>query len=340
MTTVFLRPEVTQNLALAILTSSRASALLLDEGLMVISASDSFYLAFGLEPKEVKGHKLFEVGAGEWDVPQLRSLLAATLSGHTRIEAYEMDLKGMPAPCRLVLNAQRLDYGEDEAIRMLLTITDVTEARISEKLQEDLLHEKAMLLQKLQHRVANSLQIIASVLMQSARRVQSEEARGHLHDAHHRVMSIAALQRQLAASPFGEVGLRSYFTDLCDSLGASMIFDHSKVSIALTADDTRVSADNSVSLGLIVTELVINSLKHAFPGTRSGTILVDYHKDKSGWTLSVNDDGVGTPESLAAAKPGLGSGIVEALAGQLEATVETTGGHPGVIAKVSHVAQG
>jgi two-component sensor histidine kinase len=336
MTNGLVSPAVTHNLALAILTSSAASALLLDEGLTVISASDSFYHAFALEPKAVKGHKLFDIGAGEWDVPQLRSLLAATLSGHTRIEAYEMDLKGRAAPCRLVLNAQRLDYGEDEAIRMLLTITDVTEARISAKLQEDLLHEKSMLLQELQHRVANSLQIIASVLMQSARRVQSDEARGHLHDAHHRVMSIASLQRQLAESPFGEVGLSDYFTSLCESLGASMIFDHSKVSITLTADETRVSADVSVSLGLIVTELVINSLKHAFPGTREGKILVDYHSEKADWTLTVADDGVGTTQSLADAKPGLGSGIVEALAGQLEATVVSAGAEPGVIVTVTH----
>ena len=76
---------------------------------------------------------------------------------------------------------------------------DVTDARIAEKLKDDLLKEKAVLLQELQHRVANSLQIIASVLMQSARRVQSDEARTHLQQAHQRVMSVASLQHHLAA---------------------------------------------------------------------------------------------------------------------------------------------
>src|SRR3546814_20688139 len=101
--------------------------------------------------------------------------------------------------------------------------------------------------------------------MQSARRVQSEEVRGHLHDAHSRVMSIASLQQQLAASSLGDVELRSYFTQLCESLSASMIHDHDRVSIAVTADGSAVHADISVSLGLIVTELVINALQHAFP---------------------------------------------------------------------------
>src|SRR3546814_18014176 len=81
----------------------------------------------------------------------------------------------------------------------------------------DVCSSDLILLQELQHRVANSLQIIASVLMQSARRVQSEEARGHLHDAHNRVMSIATLQQQLAASRLGDVELRGYFTQLCES---------------------------------------------------------------------------------------------------------------------------
>src|SRR3546814_2377879 len=78
--------------------------------------------------------------------------------------------------------------------------------------------------------------------MQSARRVQSEEARGHLHDAHNRVMSIATLQQQLAASRLGDVELRGYFTQLCESLGASMIHEHDQLSIAVTAAASSVNA--------------------------------------------------------------------------------------------------
>jgi two-component sensor histidine kinase len=331
-----IHPDVARNLALAILASSTAPALLLDGNLAVIAGSTSFYAAFALEPQSVAGRSVFKLGAGEWNVPQLRSLLSATLSGQARIEAYEMDLNAPIASRRLVLNAQKLDYGDKEQVRLLLTISDVTQARISDKLKDDLLREKAILLQELQHRVANSLQIIASVLMQSARRVQSEEARGHLHDAHNRVMSIATLQQQLAASRLGDVELRGYLTQLCESLGASMIHDHDQVSIAVTADGSTVNADISVSLGLIVTELVINALKHAFPGDRDGKILVDYHAQEADWTLSVSDNGVGTPESLADAKPGLGTSIVEALANQLHATVETDGGYPGTTVSVTH----
>ncbi|MFZ5707437.1 MAG: sensor histidine kinase [Pseudomonadota bacterium] len=328
--------DVAHNLALAILASTTAPALLLDGELRVIAGTAPFYRTFGLQPQTVDGKPMLQLGTGEWDVPQLRSLLAATLSGNARIEAYEMNLKGASASRRLVLNAQKLDYGDAEQVRLLLTISDVTDARISEKLKDDLLREKAILLQELQHRVANSLQIIASVLMQSARRVQSEEVRGHLQNAHSRVMSIATLQQQLATSRLGAVELKGYFTQLCESLGASMIRDHDKVSIAVTADRSSVNADISVSMGLIVTELVINALKHAFPGDRSGKILVDYQSNEADWTLSVSDDGVGTPGTMAEAKPGLGSNIVEALARQLDATVETESGNPGLKVSITH----
>ena len=331
-----IHPDVVHNLAQAILASSAAPALLLDEQLNVIAASASFYQTFTLEPRDVTSRPLFKLGTGEWDVPQLRSLLSATLSGHARIDAYEMDIKGDAPTRRLILNAQKLEYGDAEQVRLLLTISDVTEARISEKLKDDLLREKAILLQELQHRVANSLQIIASVLMQSARRVQSDEVRGHLHDAHHRVMSIATLQQQLAASRLGDVELRGYFTKLCASLSASMIPDDDRLSLEVTSDGSIVNANISVSLGLIVTELVIKALKHAFPNERSGKILVDYNGDGRDWTLVVSDDGVGTAEKLAQARPGLGTSIVEALANQLDATVETGNGRPGITVSISH----
>ncbi|WP_246161784.1 sensor histidine kinase [Segnochrobactrum spirostomi] len=323
-----IHPEATQSLALAILTASHAPALLLDGDLKVLAASNSFNAMFASSPV-APGTSLAALGAGEWNVPQLQSLLRATLAGHAEIEAYEMDLQSGGQLRNLILNARRLEYGTDGLVLVMLTILDATHARLSQRLKDDLIREKAVLLQELQHRVANSLQIIASVLMQSARRVQSEEARGHLRDAHQRVMSIAKLQQQLSASQSDEVGLRDYLTELCDSLGASMIHDHDQISLSVDADDSRVGANISVILGLIVTELVINAMKHAFPDRRKGTILVEYHSALPNWTLAVSDDGVGTAATMAAAKPGLGTSIVDALAHQLDANVEVESVDPG-----------
>ena len=179
---------------------------------------------------------------------------------------------------------------------LVLSVADVTEARIAEQLQENLLQEKAVLLQELQHRVANSLQIIASVLMQSARKVhvggdpRPSVRRASARDVGRRPAAASAVSR------LGDVEMRPYLTTLCESIGASMIRDREQLTLDVRGDESINTADTSVSLGLIVTELVINALKHAFPGNRGGRIVVGYHGRGPNWTLSVNDDGVGMPE--------------------------------------------
>lgn len=331
--------EIALGLALAVISSSDAPLLLLNDRLEIIVASRSFCRVFSLNPANVVGQKMADLGAGEWDVPQLDSLLKATASGFAEVEAYEMNLQRVDrSPQRLVINAHKLDYQIEEEARVLLSVLDVTEARRSEKQKDDLLREKAILLQELQHRVANSLQIIASVLMQSARKVQSTETRGYLQDAHHRVMSVAALQQQLATSQIGDVRLKPYLINLCSSIGASMIHDRDALALDADIDDSIVPADRSISLGLVVTELVINALKHAYPGQRGGRIMVSYQATSANWSLTVADDGVGMPTAAEDAKAGLGTSIVKALAGQLGAEITVTEAQPGTIVTLAHVA--
>jgi two-component sensor histidine kinase len=312
---------------------------LLDGELKVIAASSSFCEAFEIDPSTVHERPFAMLGNGEWKIPQLASLLKATASGLAEVKAYEVDLvRDGKEPRRLVLNAHKLNYDQDHA-RLLLAVVDVTDERANEKLKDDLLREKAILLQEVQHRVANSLQIIASVLMQSARKMQSDEARAHLNDAHHRVLSIAAVQQQLAASRLRDVAMRSYLTQLCESLGASMIRDHEQISIAVSVDDSLAGPNASVSIGLIVTELVINALKHAFPGQRRGKIAVDYQSHGPRWTLTVTDDGVGMPTGTNMAKPGRGTPIGEAHDRNVDAEVRIASADPGTTISISNVPE-
>jgi len=334
-----LPPDAQLTLALAIVASSTAPLILLDSELKVVAASTSFFQAFQIEAAAGPGRLLSELGAGEWDVPQLGVLLQATAAGIVQVDAYEMDLKrDRVAPRRLVVNVRKLDYDDASHIRLLVSVADVTDVRIAAKLKDDLLREKAILLQEIQHRVANSLQIIASVILQSARKVTSEEIRSHLTDAHNRVMSVATLQQQLAASRLGDVELRLYFQQLCASIGASMIRDHNQLTLTVEADESAVKADVSVSMGLVVTELVINALKHAFPGGREGSIVVGYQARGANWTLSVTDDGVGMPPDAASATPGLGTSIVSALAEQLRSTVRVGNARPGTVVSLTHAS--
>jgi two-component sensor histidine kinase len=153
-------------------------------------------------------------------------------------------------------------------------------------------------------------------------------------------MSVAALQHQLALSQVGDVDLRSYFTDLCASIGGSMIQDPKKLILRVESDGGVATADVSVSLGLIVTELVINALKHAFPVGRGGNIVVGYQSHVPDWTLSVTDDGIGMPQGGSTAKAGLGTSIVQALAKQVGATVDVSDADPGTKVAIVHEGDG
>lgn len=321
-------------LGLAIVLASSTPLVLLDGAFVVRAASGTFCRMFDLEPAEVTGKALLSLGSGEWNLSRLKSLLDATLSGNAAIDAYELDMVHNGQVQHLILNAQRLDMGQDDGLSLLLAVNNVTDARRMEEQKDTLVREKQILLQELQHRVANSLQIIASVLMLGARNVNSAEARTHLNDAHQRVMAIAKMQRQLTTSGAEGVPLGTYLRDLCGSIAASMIARPDRLTITTSIDDTVATAEQSVSIGLIVTELVINALKHAFADEHDeGKIDVRFTSTPAGWTLAVEDNGRGMP---AHAEPGLGTGIIDALARQLKARVEVHAAHPGTRVVLQH----
>jgi len=202
-----------------------------------------------------------------------------------------------------------------------------------------LLEQKDLLLQEMQHRIANSLQIIASILLLKASTVQSEETRQHLQDAHKRVMSVAAVQHQLRDSGHGDqIEVTPYLSKLCESLAQSMIGDSRPITVEVVGDGDTVSSTNAVSIGLIVTEGVLNALKHAFHGDKlDGRIVIAYKVNGSDWKLSIADSGRGMHrEGASAAKAGLGTSIVNALAQQLEAVVDVVGGADGTTVTISH----
>ncbi len=147
-------------------------------------------------------------------------------------------------------------------------------------------------------------------------------------------MSIATVQRLLAASTLGDVNIGVYLRQLCESLAASMISEPERIRIVVSADESCLPANLSISLGLIVTELVINALKHAFGQGRAGVVTVSFNTHGAGWTLSVADNGCGISEDQAQAKPGLGTSIIQAIAQQLGSSVVVSDNHPGTMVRI------
>src|ERR1700685_4600696 len=212
-------------LAQCIVDTVREPVVVLDKGLRVIAASRSFYSAFKVSPEDTQGRLLYALGDGQWDIPKLRVLLDKIIPEHGVMKGYEVEHVFPSLGNRIMrLNARQVVYERGADTTILLGIEDVTERHMLERQKDDLLRQKDMLLTEVQHRIANSLQIIAGIILMKANTVSSEEARLLLQDTHDRVLSIATVQQQLNASGIiGPIEILPYLTKLGDALATSMI---------------------------------------------------------------------------------------------------------------------
>jgi chemotaxis protein methyltransferase CheR len=326
----------------AIIDTVRDPLLVLDLNQRIVAASRSFYQTFKLAGHDLRGQVLFDIDGGQWNIPELRELLETIAKDRATIEGYEVD-REFPVIGRriMLLNVRKVFYEKDAHGTVLLAFEDITHRRAVERQVQELMKEKDMLLEELQHRVANSLQIIASILLIKARTVQSEETRLQLEDAHKRVLSVAAVQKHLHATGHGrsiEVG--TYLTKLCETLAESMIGDSRPITLKVVADPGSVMSNQAVSIGLIVTELVMNALKHAFPGEKpDAAILVTYKAADTDWKLTISDNGIGKQDPDAGQKKaegGLGTSLVQALTKQLDAQLDIASDTHGTAVSVTH----
>jgi chemotaxis protein methyltransferase CheR len=262
---------------------------------------------FGVVSEDVLGRRLYDLGDGQWHIPALGTLLETIVRERAPMEGFEVENEFPLIGHRIMLlNARVVFYANYPQTTLLLAFEDVTARRAIEKEKEallrqtkELLVQKDVLLREMEHRVGNSLQMIASILMLKARSVTSDETRLHLQDVYQRVMAAAAVQEHLHGSDrFDQIKIGPYLQRLCESLEASMIGDSRSISLKVMAGEGTAEYTAAVSLGLVVTELVINALKYAFPRERAvGEIVVSYHVDDSNWKLVVSDNGLGKTDS-------------------------------------------
>jgi two-component sensor histidine kinase len=334
-------------LAQAIVDTVSEPVLVLDRALRVIAASRSFYSTFKVSPEDTQGSLLYALGDGQWDLPKLRVLLEKIIPEQGEIQSYEVEHEFPGIGQRTMrLNARQVFYEGGSHATILLSIEDVTNRRILEREKDkllrekdELLREKDVLFEELQHRISNSLQVIASIILMKAKTVQSEEIRHHLQDTHKRVLSVAAVQKQLhVLGTIGSIEVVPYLSKLCEALAISMIGDSRPITLRVEGEPGIVTSRQAESIGLIVTELVMNVLKHAFPDERVvGEISVRYNVSGTDWKLTVADNGIGRQDGVfAQQKVGLGTGIIKALAHQLNAQVETLAGPRGTTVSITH----
>lgn len=322
----------------AIVDTIHEPFLVLDADLRIIVASRSFYTKFGVTKDDTQGRYLYEIGNGQYDIPALRHFLKNIIPEHAVMKEYKIVHEFLNIGQRtMLLSAREVVYENSTRKHLLLTIGDISGQELLEVEKEKLSKQKDLMIKEMKHRMANSLQLIASILILKSEAVESSEVRTHLQDAHQRIMSIATVEKFLdTTSLTEEVEVGPYLKGLCESLSKSVMGTAKPVTLTVKAEGGIATSGDAISLGLITAELVINALKHAFPPGKSGTIVVAYETAGVVWKLSVSDDGVGiTPDPMR--KEGLGTTIVQSLARQLNAKVETKSSPQGTVVSIERV---
>jgi PAS domain S-box-containing protein len=313
----------------------REGLVVLEPNLTIRFANRSFCHTFEVAPEDTVGRKLYELGNGQWDIPKLRTALETIISGRTTIEAFEVD-QMLPSIGRrtMLLNARKVYRPGNKIQQILLAIEDVTE-RVRLEREHALAHERiGMLMQELTHRVKNSLQSIAAMVMIEARSHKSGEGKAALERVSHRIDAIGQLYAKLSKSDTVEsVDAATYLDDLCRDLVASVDREGGRAIVLKTdIESVLLPTDHAIPIGLIVNELVTNAVKYAFPGKSSGTVMIALKRVPGELRLTVADDGQGVDPRRA--DSGLGGRLVDGFAHQLGGQVERESDSQGTIVRL------
>jgi two-component sensor histidine kinase len=180
------------------------------------------------------------------------------------------------------------------------------------------------LLQEVDHRVKNNLQLIASLILLQSRRTPDEAARAALKTVLERVTAVATVHRRLFQGDPLAFDVAEFMRDLTGDLAAAAGRDD--LQIVLELDPVVIPAASAAAFALVVNELLGNALKHAFPPGRAGRIAVSLADHGATLQLTITDNGVGMGDG----QPGFGSTIVKLLCQQLHAELEMADANPGV----------
>jgi two-component sensor histidine kinase len=205
---------------------------------------------------------------------------------------------------------------------------EIAEHKLTEAQLKELLSEKEILLQEIHHRVKNNLQIISSLLDLQSQYIEDKGMQEIFRTSQKRVKSMALIHEQLYQSKnFTKINFAEYLSDLTGYLLETYGINTDKITLKLNLDEINLNISTAITCGLIVNELVSNSLKYAFPNGAEGTIDISFSSDiDKTCTLIVRDNGIGFPKNLELKNiKSLGLQLVRLLANQLEATLELNG---------------
>jgi PAS domain S-box-containing protein len=313
----------------------RAGLLVLDSDLTIWFVSRSFCDTFAVTQKDAVGRKLYELGDGQWNIPDLRAAIETIISRGKSLEAFEVE-QLLPSIGQrvMLLNARKVYRSGNKTRLILLAIEDVTE-RVKLEREHAVAGERiSMLMQELTHRVKNSLQIIAAMVNIEARSHKSGEGKAALERVSHRINALGHLYSKLSgANTVEAVDAATYLDDLCQDLIASIHKEGDGTIVLKTEiEHELLPTDWAIPIGFMVNELVTNAVKYGFPSDTKGTVSVTLKRMPGELHLTVADNGQGVDPQRA--DSGLGARLIGGFAQQLGGKVNRESDSQGTIVRL------
>jgi PAS domain S-box-containing protein len=316
----------------------------------IVFVNDAFLNLTGYARDEIMGRNCRFLQGLETDqgtVARIRQAIAAGEGIETEILNYRKD--GTPFWNALVISPVRDEAnalthfvgcqydvtGQKSAAAELAQTKSSLEELVLRRTQDlqSALDQKTALLHEVDHRVKNNLQVISSLVLLKARRLDDPKARRALQDVAERISALSTVHRLLySVGDVSRFDLAEFLSDLTDELAT--LVPAGQVAVDLKLESVAIPAAKAAPLALLVNEIVGNAFKHAFPDSRRGRVRVEVAKPEGELSILVEDDGIGI-ETPASGTDGFGRTLIEMLARQLKARIAWDDARPGTRALVT-----
>jgi PAS domain S-box-containing protein len=248
-----------------------------------------------------------------------RNIILKKLKEEGKLEEYEVEMVTRTGePVNVLISAKR----DGETI--LGMIMDITENKRSQDLIKKSLREKEMLLKEIHHRVKNNLMVISSLLSLQSRYIKDEVSKSIFKESQNRARSMALIHELLyRSSDLKRINFGDYIKTLTNELFRMYVTDPDRIELNINVEDVMLDINTAIPLGLIVNELVSNSMKHAFPNDMKGKIDIEFKLEYGIYSMIVSDNGVGFPKDYdLEVSDSLGLRIVNSLTEQIDGQIE------------------
>ncbi len=293
------------------------------ESLAFLAVNDFAVDHYGYSADEFLKMTIKEIRPAE-DIPRLMDVLSSDM-GNIRKVGIARHRKKDDSIITVDIKGHKIDF--DGRPAMLVLALDVTDQKKSEEQIRASLMEKEILLTEIHHRVKNNMQVIISLLNLQLGNIKDEKAREHFMMAESRIRSMALVHEQLYQSDnMAAINIAEYFNTLLSNFFESRSSSENNVTYSINPGNICLGLDRAIPCGLIVTELISNSYKHAFHNVSGGEIIIDMKKNRGTYTLSVMDNGIGMESGRDKAdSSSLGLHLVDALVKQIRGTITISG---------------